>query len=459
MQISFLILSHSASAPRHTGTKSKGMMMMQHYDIAVVGGGVAGLTAAIYAAKAGKQTIVIEKQERLGGRAVTNKKKGAYFNLGGHALYHGDALATFREWGLSLQGNQPSIDAYGIWKGKLLTLPMSVKSLLTTPLLSWRGKIELGSWLAKLGKMDTHRYDQISLREWIESQFYDPMVRNLFYSLLRTASYVAAPDMQAAGPVLKQLQNSLQGVLYLDRGWGTIIDELREIAIKNGVTMMTSTKAVAVEHRDGAVQHVRCEEGTLVEAKNIILTAPPAVAHQLVTNAEATSLHAWREQAIEITAACLDVALRRLPKPKQQFIYGIDQTVFLSNQSRAACLSDDGAQVISVIKYQGEEKNPDKDLHELEQTLDLVQPGWRDELVAKQYLPRITVYHDFLHMRRQQPGPAVPEISGLYVAGEWASHGELLVDAATASAKRAVQCILAREYTEGKPKDAYRRIV
>lgn len=433
---------------------------MLQYEVAVVGGGVAGLTAAIYAAKAGKQTIVIEKQDRLGGRAVSNKKKEAYFSLGGHALYHGDALATFRELGLRLQGNQPSNEGYGIWKGKLHTLPTGVTSLFTTPLLSWKGKMELASWLVKFGKLDTHRYDQISLRDWIESNLHDPMVRNLFYSLLRTASYVAAPDMQAAGPVLQQLQHALKEVLYLDRGWGALIDELREMAVNHGVKIVTGSTVVAIEHRDGVVQHVRCKDNTLIEAKHIIVTAPPAVVHQLVPNAEATSLHAWREQAIEITAACLDVALRRLPKPKQQFVYGIDQTVFLSNQSRAAYLSDDGAQVISVIKYQGEKKDPEKDLHDLEQTLDLVQPGWRDELVVKQYLPQITVCYDFLHMRRQHlPGPAVPEISGLYVAGEWASHGELLVDAATASAKRAIQYILSLQDTEGKPQNAYRIIV
>ncbi|NRR02261.1 hypothetical protein HP570_08510 [Brevibacillus sp. RS1.1] len=80
--------------------------------------------------------------------------------------------------------------------------------------------------------------------------------------------------------------------------------------------------------------------------------------------------------------------MRRLPKPKQQFVYGIDQTVFLSNQSRAAYLSEDGAHVISVIKYQGIETNTERDLQELEQTLDLVQPGWQDELVVKQYLSK-----------------------------------------------------------------------
>ena len=93
--------------------------------------------------------------------------------------------------------------------------------------------------------------------------------------------------------------------------------------------------------------------------------------------------------------------------------------------------------------------NPDKELQVLEQTLDLVQPGWRDELIVSQYLPKITVCHDFMHTKRQQnPGPAVPEIKGLYVAGEWATHGELLVDAATASAKRAVQHILSQESKE-----------
>jgi hypothetical protein len=55
----------------------------------------------------------------------------------------------------------------------------------------------------------------------------------------------------------------------------------------------------------------------------------------------------------------------------------------------------------------------------------------------------MTVVHDFPHMKRMEdPGPAVPEIKGLYVAGDWASHGELLVDASVASAKRAVSHLL-----------------
>ncbi|WP_274652805.1 phytoene desaturase family protein [Paenibacillus humicola] len=433
---------------------------MQKYDVVVVGGGIAGLTAAIYAAKAGKQTIVIEKQDRLGGRAISNKKHGAYFNLGGHALYKGDAYATFMELGVNVQGNQPSTNGYGLWKGKLITLPANMKTLLTTTLLSWKGKTELASWLMKLAKMDTREYDRMSLREWIEGNLHDPMVRNIFYALSRTASYVAGPDLPAAGPVLGQLQNALQGVIYLDRGWGQLVETLRQTASDHGVRFVTHCKVVSIGVQSGNVQHVLCEDGTKIDARNVILATSPSIACQLVPFAERTALHTWKEQAVEITAACLDVALRRLSKPKHQLIYGIDQTVFLSNQSRAAYLSDDGAQVVSLIKYRGKENDPDRDLRELEGLLDLAQPGWRNELAAKQYLPDITVSHDFMHMnRREQPGPAVPEIQGLYVAGDWAAHGELLADAATASAKRAVQHMLSLEGKERNARYEHRGIV
>lgn len=428
-------------------------MQMQKVDVVVVGGGIAGLTAAIYAAKAGKQTVVIEKQNRLGGRAVTNKKKGAYFNLGAHSLYKGDAYATFHELELTLQGKKPSAFAYGIWKGKLSALPSDMKSLFTSPLLSWKGKMEFASCLMKLSKADTRPFDRISIREWVEGNLRDPMVRNIFYSLLRAASYVAGPDLPAAGPVLRQLQNALKGALYLDRGWGELIEELRKKASDLGVRLVTNIKVSSIDTRDGTVRQVLCEDGTRIDTRHVILATSPAIAYELVPFAKQTALHTWKEQAIEVTAACLDVALKRLPKPKQQFAYGIDQTVLFSNYSRAAYLSDDGAQVISLIKYQGKDADPEKDLRELEGVLDLMQPGWREELVFKQYLPKMTVCHDFAHMKRlENPGPAVPEIQGLYVAGEWASHGEVLVDAATASAKRAVQHMLS---LEGKERNVF----
>ncbi|MGG3885060.1 FAD-dependent oxidoreductase [Brevibacillus panacihumi] len=62
---------------------------MRTYDAAVIGGGLSGLTSAIYLAKAGLSIVLLEKSNQLGGRSVTVKKNGAMLNLGLHALYKG----------------------------------------------------------------------------------------------------------------------------------------------------------------------------------------------------------------------------------------------------------------------------------------------------------------------------------------------------------------------------------
>ena len=62
---------------------------MKKFDVAIVGGGLAGLAASIYLAKAGKKVIVLEKSNHLGGRGMTINKNGICMNLGAHALYRG----------------------------------------------------------------------------------------------------------------------------------------------------------------------------------------------------------------------------------------------------------------------------------------------------------------------------------------------------------------------------------
>jgi len=48
-------------------------MKMKHYDVLVVGGGCAGVCAAIAAARQGKRTLLIEKQILLGGMATMGR--------------------------------------------------------------------------------------------------------------------------------------------------------------------------------------------------------------------------------------------------------------------------------------------------------------------------------------------------------------------------------------------------
>ncbi|HBZ09902.1 MAG TPA: dehydrogenase, partial [Bacillus bacterium] len=121
------------------------------------------------------------------------------------------------------------------------------------------------------------------------------------------------------------------------------------------------------------------------------------------------------------------------------------QIQFFTNQSRAAKLSDDGTVVVSLAKYHNpiEEINAHADKQQLESIMDLLQPGWRQEVVVQQFLPKLTVSYNFPHLKRKEnPGPSIPEMKGLYIAGDWTGHEEVLADAAAASGKRAAREIL-----------------
>jgi phytoene dehydrogenase-like protein len=148
-----------------------------------------------------------------------------------------------------------------------------------------------------------------------------------------------------------------------------------------------------------------------------------------------------------VRAACLDVGLSVLPKSRNLFALGVDAPVYLSVHSAVARLAEPGHALIHVAKYLPVDAASDAkaDERELEALLDLVQPGWREVLVERRFLPEMTVSYAATEARTgaAQPGPAVPGVEGLYVVGDWVGARGMLLDASLASAESAVEGILA----------------
>jgi len=60
---------------------------MEHRPVVIIGAGPAGLTAAYVLSKAGVRSIVLEKDQIVGGLARTVNYKGYYFDTGGHRFF------------------------------------------------------------------------------------------------------------------------------------------------------------------------------------------------------------------------------------------------------------------------------------------------------------------------------------------------------------------------------------
>jgi len=62
------------------------------YDVTVVGGGIAGLTAAAYLAKSGHTTLLCEKERTCGGLVNTFERDGFFYDGGIRAMENSGVL-------------------------------------------------------------------------------------------------------------------------------------------------------------------------------------------------------------------------------------------------------------------------------------------------------------------------------------------------------------------------------
>jgi phytoene dehydrogenase-like protein len=424
-----------------------------HGDVVVIGGGVAGLAAASFIARSGRTVRLFEQSHALGGRAQTKQQDGFYLNIGPHALYRsGRGIEVLRELGIEPHGRVPSVSgAFAVRDGVKHTFPAGAVSLLMTSLFGLSAKLEAARLLASIAKIDGNRVMSMTVREWLDGNISHSEVKELILAAFRVATYTNAPDLMSAGAALEQLKKAQdKSVLYLDRGWQTLVDGLRDAALSSGVIIETGVKVEAVT-RDatGAIRGVRLTDGSVVEASTVVIASSPATAAALVEDSQQTSLARWAQQAIPVRAACLDLAFSRLPKPKATFALGMDRPYYLSVHSATARLAPEGSALVSAAKYLPPDHNDTSESveRELESLLELVQPGWREAVVYRRFLPDMVVMNALplasLDGTRGRPGPQVIDVPGLFVVGDWVGEEGLLVDASLASARRAAECVAA----------------
>jgi len=414
--------------------------------VVVVGGGLAGLAAAALVARRGHAVTLFEKAGAVGGRATTQARDGFLLNQGPHALYRrGAAMDVLGELGIEPRGGVPRPSGgLAIAGGRAHTLPGGPVSLLTTGLFGLAAKLEFGRTLATLPSLDASGLGRVSVTEWLGRLMRQAEGRGALQALTRLTTYANAPDEMSAEVALRQVQMALRhSVLYPHGGWQVLVEGLRAAAERAGVRIVTGAHVSALEGEAG-VRGVRLADGTAHAARAVVLATTPEHAAELSGDA---ALTAWVGQATPVMAACLDVCLRRLPQPRAAFALGIDEPTYLSVHSSVARLAPEGGATIHAARYLAPSEDKGGAEHEagLERLLDLVQPGWRELVVQRRFLPRMLVTHALPTVQddglRGRPAVTVRGVPGLHLAGDWVGAEGLLADASLASARAAAAAV------------------
>jgi phytoene dehydrogenase-like protein len=376
--------------------------------INVIGGGLAGLTAANALADAGCSVVVLEQSAHLGGRAATQREGGFAMNLGPHALYcGGPAMQALRAWNIPFTGHPPAFGvAWLVYQGDKYPMISDAMSLMKSPLFGVGEKIQAANLLRLF---TAGRAEGGSMRAWIDAHARSEKVRQFAAAMTRLGTYTADMEHLSAPMALRQIAMAIEsGVDYIDGGWQTLIDGLADRA-----------RGLGVEIRCGSPVSSIAELG----AEGIVLAVPPQSVEKL-TGA--------RFDIRPVRAACLDLALSAMPQGAATFGLGIDRPFYYSVHSAAAKLAPERCALIHLAKY------GDGDRAELEQFADLLMPGWRDAVVSARFLPEMTVSYA---IASPEGRPAVDAVPGVAICGDWLGGDGLLADASVASAMEAARVV------------------
>ncbi len=278
-----------------------------------------------------------------------------------------------QDLGIPFTGGFPKSKGGVLVAGKTtFPLPRGAGGLFSSRLFTLREKLTLVKILGTLRRLDTRRLDSMPLDEWIVQAAGHGNLAKFLRTLFRVSTYSDDARRMSAGAALDQLRLALEGnVWYLDGGWQTLVNGLRDRATERGAELQTRVRVASVQN-DGECVRLRLANGETMRARTAVLAIGPQEAGALLDLPADAPLVRWSTNRIPVRAACLDIALSRLPRPACCVGFGLDRPLYFSVHSASAELAPRNVAVLHVMKNlrHDSETNHEADLAELEGYLD-----------------------------------------------------------------------------------------
>lgn len=235
------------------------------YDFCVIGGGIAGLTFAYRYAMGGARVILLEKEERFGGRASKEFYwHGTKIKLGAGIIRPGDInlLKLINEIGL-----------------KTVTFNVTPKSLREIPLLSYREVLQhYTNLLSILNENPPHSTESILsyLKRVNAADILDIVNNNMGY---RDFQNTAALDFIFCYPFMDMYTLEGRPALAIEGGWQSLIDKLFEKVIAYDGKVVLGQEIINIDNKN--ICSVHSAAGKIYRAKNIVVAGDLSLIQKL----------------------------------------------------------------------------------------------------------------------------------------------------------------------------------
>ncbi|GAB3075101.1 phytoene desaturase family protein [Nocardioides zeae] len=245
------------------------------YDAIVVGAGAGGLFTAARLTKLGYRTLVVERLDKVGGRASTTDVDGFKVNDGAIVIEVGThTQRTFEELGLEwrIRETDPPI-LYRI-KGKDVDVTGGGWGFMLSKLTRQGAKIVSGLGAARNDSGLPE--DEISTDEWVRKFTKNEGVRGIFRNMCASIFAVSSAELPARVFLTYFTRKSaFKRFGFHPEGTIGVWRQLADYVTSNGGEVWLSTPVTAITTSDGAVTGIRLER----DGRELELRAPVVVSN------------------------------------------------------------------------------------------------------------------------------------------------------------------------------------
>ena len=280
--------------------------LVADYDIAVIGSGIGGLTAAAFLARAGKKVLVLEKHTKIGGYAHHFKRRDYVFESGIHSVPMGDN--GFIRHLLKL------LDVNDMIK----TIPFEEMFSVRTPdfHLAMPGELDdMPRFMKEIAPEDSAGidkmfsdarilYDAIAGPQFKYEDQYIPEDISLV-SRFHNSTYASYLDSMLTNKNLKALLggqwpfggtppergghlfyfmmfsfHAIEGSHFCAGGFSSLADALAESIKRNGGEIRLKSEVTSISGKNKKAEIIRLKDGTEITAKTIVSNISPYLLHR-----------------------------------------------------------------------------------------------------------------------------------------------------------------------------------